>query len=417
MKDKTKKTIRILYVLNDASGGASMSAYQFIKSLPKDQVELYAVCYPSGRQEDLDRFRQLCSGLRVVYMPWCTLPLDEPLWMQLLIRIKRLVHSGFHILPVLKIIRLIRQWKIDVVHSNTIVQWDAATAAYFTNTRHIWHVRELFGDNHPHHFSLPPHIVKLLLGKTADCLIANSNITAACIKENSPPEIEKKIKIVPNPLLTEKFSTSDSVRRGQKLRIKWGIGEEHILIGMCAAVGTFWKRHDWFIEAAGQIHDSMPDARFVICGILPEYEKSGWEYYQQLLSKIESLNMASKFKFTGHINDVPGMMRALDIMVHTSPDESFGRVVLEAMAASKPVIGFNSGGVGELVLHGETGMLAETGDIEALASCIKILAKDRSLRENYGQKGQMVAEQNYSMGNFTINLMKIYNNIVRVNGH
>ena len=73
-------------------------------------------------------------------------------------------------------------------------------------------------------------------------------------------------------------------------------------------------------------------------------------------------------KFMGHVHNVPALLHNLDVLVHTTDREPFGRVFIEAMAARKPIVAFNSGGAAEIVVDGETGFLVPPGDVEAMAA-------------------------------------------------
>ncbi|RJP75080.1 MAG: glycosyltransferase family 1 protein [Desulfobacteraceae bacterium] len=399
-----QKAKRVLYVLNDASGGASMTAYQVIKNLPKDRIEPYVVCYPSGRTEDLDRFKDICMGVETVYMPWCTIPWRDPFILQMLIRLKRMLHSCFHLLPIIKIVHLIKKWKIDIVHSNTSVQIDAAVAAKLQNVPHIWHIRELIGDEHPNRFVISNQKLQLFFLFFSHHIICNSQKTAFCLFN---PQ-EKRREILYNPIEADLFSQEIAIEQGSMLRIKWSIPENFVVIGMCAAIGTKLKRHEWFIEAAAKVSEAAPNVCFVLCGSIPEPGTDGWKYYLSLKQLVEKHNLSSTFLFTGYIADIPGMMNAIDILVHTSPDESFGRVIVEAMAAGKPVVGFDSGGISEIIEHERCGFLAPRGDVSAIASFVIRLVREKDLRITFGEQGKLLAGKNYSMESYVNRLLRIY---------
>lgn len=88
---------------------------------------------------------------------------------------------------------------------------------------------------------------------------------------------------------------------------------------------------------------------------------------------------------------------AADAFVAPSLQEAFGQTVIEAMACGVPVIGFDTGGIPDLVRHGQTGLLCPTGDADALAVAIRQLLLDESLRSAFGQSARAVAEKEYSL--------------------
>jgi glycosyltransferase involved in cell wall biosynthesis len=100
--------------------------------------------------------------------------------------------------------------------------------------------------------------------------------------------------------------------------------------------------------------------------------------------------------FTGYRCDIPELMSALDILVSASWAEPFGLVVIEAMAAAKPVIGTKSGGIPEIVLDNKTGRLVPPHDPDSLANAIIEIAQDAELMEAMGRSGRQRAEEVYS---------------------
>jgi len=105
--------------------------------------------------------------------------------------------------------------------------------------------------------------------------------------------------------------------------------------------------------------------------------------------------------FPGFLEAPARIMREIDVLVHPVPHESFGRVVVEAMAASVPVVGIAAGGVGDLVVHDRTGRLVPPGDpitvAKALANEVDKLVAHPDLRERLGQEGRRVVERDYSI--------------------
>jgi glycosyltransferase involved in cell wall biosynthesis len=88
---------------------------------------------------------------------------------------------------------------------------------------------------------------------------------------------------------------------------------------------------------------------------------------------------------------------ACDVVVHASVlAEPFGRVVVEAMLASRPVVATRTGGVPEVVTDGETGLLVPPGDVQALRHALERLLADSGLRERLGRAGRMRIREHFS---------------------
>jgi len=106
----------------------------------------------------------------------------------------------------------------------------------------------------------------------------------------------------------------------------------------------------------------------------------------------QSLGVIDRVRFLGNQMDVAGLMGCGDVFLFPSQTESFGLAPLEAMASEMPVIASNSGGVPEVVTHGEVGFLAAVGDVETMAAHAIELGLSPDLRDRMGRAGRVRAE-------------------------
>ena len=106
----------------------------------------------------------------------------------------------------------------------------------------------------------------------------------------------------------------------------------------------------------------------------------------------EQLGVADRVRFLGNQHDVPSLMGCGDVFLFPSEVESFGLAPLEAMACEMPVIASNSGGVPEVVTHGESGFLADVGDVGTMGEYAVKLGQSRELRDKMGAAGRKRAE-------------------------
>ena len=109
----------------------------------------------------------------------------------------------------------------------------------------------------------------------------------------------------------------------------------------------------------------------------------------------EQLDLSSWVVFAGSRRDIPRVLHALDVFVLPSLYEGFGIALLEAMAAGKPVIATAVGGIPEFVLSGETGLLIEPGNVEALADAIDRLLSHPQQARIMGAKGRIRVGESY----------------------
>ena len=116
-------------------------------------------------------------------------------------------------------------------------------------------------------------------------------------------------------------------------------------------------------------------SKLVIIGEGPEMET-----INQFLE--ENPNLIDKIRLLGKVNDLYRILELCDLFLLPSEQESFGLAALEAMAARTPVISSNAGGIPEVNIQGETGYLAEIGNVEAMSNyAIKVLSNDDLLEK------------------------------------
>jgi len=129
-----------------------------------------------------------------------------------------------------------------------------------------------------------------------------------------------------------------------------------------------------FLAAATKIHSALPESRFVICGAALFSDGAAISYERQIREAAAGLPV----EFTGWTSDVYAVMANLDVLLVPSVwPEPNPRVVLEAFAASLPVIAFRAGGLPEIIEDGRTGFLCE--DVEQMARLtVTLLQGDRA---------------------------------------
>ncbi|SCW28194.1 N-acetyl-alpha-D-glucosaminyl L-malate synthase BshA [Paenibacillus tianmuensis] len=130
------------------------------------------------------------------------------------------------------------------------------------------------------------------------------------------------------------------------------------------------KRVTDVVDIFDRVRKEVP-SRLLFVGEGPELSK--------VLCKVKELGLMDRVTFCGKQDDVAQLLSLADLMLLPSEKESFGLVALEAMACGVPTIASNAGGIPELITHGETGYLADIGDVEQMAAYAIALLKDESL--------------------------------------
>jgi glycosyltransferase involved in cell wall biosynthesis len=139
----------------------------------------------------------------------------------------------------------------------------------------------------------------------------------------------------------------------------------------------------------------LPGATGVIVGA-PLFGEEAFE--TELREKIMELGIADRVWLLGFRKDIPLLMCSMDIIAHCSiAPEPFGRVVVEAMLAGKPVVASAAGGVMEIIQHGETGYLVEPGNVSALVAMLGGVMANAAACSVIAAAGRQWAEKNFTV--------------------
>jgi glycosyltransferase involved in cell wall biosynthesis len=290
---------------------------------------------------------------------------------------------------------------VDLVHSNTLAVLSGAIWACCYHVPHIWHVHEII--IHP---KWVRKVYAFLLYCFADLIICVSNAT----KENllkDMPALARKIQVVWNGLNRDIPVNKVMVHQ---YRQQLDIQGSEILIVLLGRINRL-KGQRLLVEAAGILWpQGMRNLRMVIVGSVVPGQEHFLKALQQAISESPAKHCFMLQPFT---QDVWSILDACDIVVIPSTEpESFGMVALEAMAASKPVVAADHGGLSEILIQGDTGLLVPPGDAIALAEAIKQLAQDVSLRSKMGESGALRYRSEFTLDRHVDNMSRIYEMIL-----
>jgi glycosyltransferase involved in cell wall biosynthesis len=220
--------------------------------------------------------------------------------------------------------------------------------------------------------------VARLSQRLANRLIVNSQaLRTEEIAAGFPPE---RIEVVPNGV----------ERREKRCRDRDALG---LPAGpLLLSVGRLEARKGqrYLIEAWATVQRRCPSARLVLLGEGPDRP--------QLERQVEGLGLHPSVSFRGFENRVADHLDVADTLVHPSLTEGMPNVVLEAMAAGRPVVATRVGGVPELVTDGESGLLVPPRDPAALAQALVRLLQEQALATTLGRNAERRARERFSVG-------------------
>ena len=225
-----------------------------------------------------------------------------------------------------------------------------------------------------------------------DAVVCNSRAGADWLAADGMSR--NKLFVIGNALPDETFAPVDAA-----LTRRPGV----VRVGMVARMNARYKGHSGFLRIAARIQQRHPEVEFLLTGDGP--------LRAELEQEAQSLGLGSQAIFLGDRRDVSAVLASMDVAVLTSDSEGLSNVILEAMAASVPVVAYDVGGNGELV-NGERGQTVRAGDEEGFAAAVERLLERPALREQLGRNARAFAEENFSLRRVQNDYEKLYQSLM-----
>ncbi|WP_099158340.1 N-acetyl-alpha-D-glucosaminyl L-malate synthase BshA [Virgibacillus ndiopensis] len=211
--------------------------------------------------------------------------------------------------------------------------------------------------------------------------------------------INKEISVIYN------FVNENEYRKKEILDIKQQYGiqkDEKVIIH----ISNFRKvkRVTDVIHAFNKIKEQVK-AKLLLVGDGPEYST--------VCQLVDNLGLRNHVLFLGKQKNVSDLLSISDLKLLLSEKESFGLVLLEAMACEVPCIGTNVGGIPEVIRHGETGYIVEVGDIEKTASYAIKLLEDEELLNSFSKYAYDRARTNFHSEEIVKQYLDLYDHVLR----
>jgi glycosyltransferase involved in cell wall biosynthesis len=252
----------------------------------------------------------------------------------------------------------------------------AALAGAIARKPVVWHLRDILGGGH---FSAANVRVMIAVANwRAVRVVANSRATAdAFVAAGGNPSL---LTVVHNGIDPAPFDAlAPDTRR--EVRAELGVPADAFVVGCFSRLHP-WKGQAVLLDAMAR----MPGVHaLVVGGALFSGEAP---YEAELRARSERSPFAGRVHMLGARDDVPRLLAACDVVVHPSVlAEPFGRVVVEAMLAGRPVVATSTGGIPEVVTDGETGVLVPPGDAEVLGEALDALRGDATRSATLARHG------------------------------
>jgi glycosyltransferase involved in cell wall biosynthesis len=359
------KPVKVLEVLEATVGGTRRHLVDIVAHLDPARIQVSAACSTRRDPAFLDDLaRMTAKGIQVHIIP-----------------MRRAISPVGDLLALFRLFRLMRRGRFDVVHTHSSkAGFVGRLAARLAGVRRIIHT--------PHTFpfemdvSLSARFAYRQLERLAACF--TDCIVCVCPSQRALAESlidPARVVVIENGIGDPPPANAAEQERQRR---HLGIEAESLVIGV---VGRFTRQkgHAHFIEAARDVATRYPGVRFLLVG--------DGELRQTLEQKIATAGLGDRFIVVGAREDVPELLPVFDLVVLPSLWEGLPYVLLEAMAAGKPVIASCVGGMPDVIQDGINGMLVPPRDSAVLAAAMLKLLVNKELRSKMGHSASEALRQ------------------------
>ncbi|MFV1952014.1 MAG: glycosyltransferase [Nitrospinota bacterium] len=363
--------IKVLYTTSHGNmyGGGQKSLYLLIKNLNRERFVPFLLSPENG---------SLIDAVNMLGVETFVLPIDTLKSLRIAKNLKTFI----------AIYRFMKKSNISIVHTDSPREAIyTGLAAKVLRIPFVMHLRAAEG-------SL---VTDRILYVLSSRIIAVSRGVIRRFEWLDSEDLSKKVKLIYNGVNTSEFyNPTDSY--GFKKR---GGEDGFIYAGVVGRVEPL-KGHDLFFKAFADIANIQSKLKGIIIGMGDK------DYIKKLKRFARESGIEGRIIFKGYTDDIPSALSAIDILVVPSYTEAFSRVVIEGMAAGKPVIASDIPGNSEAVVDGMTGFLFPPGDEKPLTDILIRLIKSKKLRDMLGREGRRRARELFSIEENVKKTEKLY---------
>lgn len=383
-KDPSKKLIRVLSVIDGLGfAGDESRLLSMSRSLDRDRFEhsvitLNRLAYSATDEYNARRTQYLSAGVELR-------DLDEsvPERIRSLDAFPGRIYAKTGILrKARRLARVVREWKVDVIDGrlesaglvSVIAGQLSLTPASIT----------LYGGHTPQNEVTWPWTTRLAL-RLATSVLTDSRIRADQMRALLRAA-GSKVVVIPNGIPRPVSDLS-----ALQMRRLLGLPEDpHIRV--VGQVGRLieYKGHEVLIHAAKRVMAQEPNVAFLIVGFTRREQ-----YKRHLQSLAGQLGIADRVVIKEYQGEIADIWKVIDVHAHASLFDSLPISIAEGMSLGKPAAVTNVGGIPEMVLHGETGLVVPAGDAEALSEALVRLLRDTALSSMLGENARKRYEELY----------------------
>jgi len=287
--------------------------------------------------------------------------------------------------------RFLRSNRIAIVHGQDgRMNQTWGPAARLAGAAFVWHQRSMYARS---------RLTRLAM-RCADVVVCNSEF----VRQGLPDEARPRALVLENPFDTA-AAAPDRGQARQHCLSAIGAGDDHSLVGFVGNL-TPQKRPEVFLAAAAELRRrlSMPIACLVF-----GRDRDGMK--SKLLRMAAELGLGEDLHFMDFRDPIQPWIAACDVLLAPEVNDAFGRTLVEAMLVGTPVVASASGGHGEIVSDGETGLLVPADDAAAMADAATRILTDPALAGRLAAAGSQAARARYAVESHVTAAMSVYDRV------
>jgi len=361
--------------------GANKSLLNLLDGLPSQEIKPF-VLMPNtqGLEKELEK-RKIKYFISPV-PSWYT---KKNRTLRLLARNLRNLYSAYVLSST-----FIKENDIHLIYSNSSISPIGRLLAFINRIPHIWHIRE-FGDlDYDFHLLYPKSIFTFLILSSKAVVCVSASISKYFFNK-----MKKNIFTIYNGVINRQ-ELEENIKKVQLKQIN-----NKTFVFCIVGLLIPSKGQDIAIKAISELAKLGEDVELLIAG------DGDQEFCRYCKNLVEELNLGEKIKFLGYIQNPFEVYLISDCSLVCSENEAMGRVTVEAMCSALPVIGKNSQGTSELIVHSKTGFLYNS--FTDLVDYMKFLVKNPDLTRLMGKNGWKIAEEKYTQEAYASSILEVIN--------
>jgi lipopolysaccharide heptosyltransferase II len=286
-----------------------------------------------------------------------------------------------------KLVDIIRKEKIDIVHARSRVPaWIAffacrQTEAHFLTTCHGYY---------------STHFFSRVMGWGKMMIAISEAVGRHMVHDFAVPA--ENIRVIARSVDLEKFNLPRAAKADKAFTV--------CMIGRITPL----KGHPYFLKAMARVIHQLPSVKVWIIGDAPPKKQF---YKDELILLARRLGISTQVEFMGNRRDIPELLSKADCLVlSTTTQEAFGRVIIEAQAAGVPVVATRVGGVNEIIEHEKTGLLVLPKDIEAMSGAVLRILKNPGFSAGLAAEAKKKIETHYTLARMVDATIAVYKELM-----